>query len=141
MRSHPARLPAGVLTIHFEFFIGLKTTQTPSQNLLSVCAVSRQEQRRIKVFCMMQPWKTAAILAASWREQMYGEIKKFRRDLGVGVIRAEDGRAYRFEGADIRNRFDDLEGQEVHFQLGELKARDIIVLAGSPWSAFGSIGV
>ena len=32
---------------------------------------------------------------------MYGEIKKFRRDLGVGVIRAEDGRAYRFELAVI----------------------------------------
>lgn len=72
---------------------------------------------------------------------MYGEIKKFRHDLGIGIIRAEDGRAYRFEGADIRNRFEDLEGQEVHFQIGGLKARDIIVLAGSPWSAFGSIGI
>ena len=28
---------------------------------------------------------------------MYGEIKKFRRDIGVGVIEAEDGRKYRFE--------------------------------------------
>ena len=63
------------------------------------------------------------------------------RDLGVGVIRAEDGRAYRFEGGEIRNRREDLEGQEVHFRLGELKARDIIVLAGSPWAAFGSIGI
>ncbi|HET6389132.1 hypothetical protein [Hyphomicrobium sp.] len=72
---------------------------------------------------------------------MYGEIKKFRSDLGIGVIRAEDGRAYRFEGSDIRNRFEELEGKEVHFELGELKARDIIVLAGSPWSAFGSIGL
>ncbi len=72
---------------------------------------------------------------------MYGEIKKFRRDLGVGVIRAEDGRAYRFEGGEIRNLLEDLEGQEVHFQLGEFKARDIIVLAGSPWAAFGGIGI
>ena len=72
---------------------------------------------------------------------MYGEIKKFRRDLGVGVIRAEDGRAYRFERSEIRNRLENLEGQEVHFRLGELKARDIIVLAGSPWAAFGSIGI
>ena len=72
---------------------------------------------------------------------MYGEIKKFRRDLGVGVIRAEDGRAYRFERSEIHNRLEDLEGQEVHFRLGELKARDIIVLAGSPWAAFGSIGI
>ncbi|MFA5956249.1 hypothetical protein [Hyphomicrobium sp.] len=72
---------------------------------------------------------------------MYGEIKKFRRDLGVGIIRAEDGRSYRFEGGQIRNRLDDLEGHEVHFELGELKARDIIVLAGSPWAAFGNIGI
>ncbi len=72
---------------------------------------------------------------------MYGEIKKFRRDLGVGVIRAEDGRSYRFQGEEIRNRFEDLEGHEVHFELGGLTARDIIVLAGSPWAAFGSIGI
>ena len=38
---------------------------------------------------------------------VYGEIKKFRRDIGVGVIRAEDGRAYRFQGAEIRNVRDD----------------------------------
>lgn len=72
---------------------------------------------------------------------MYGEIKKFRRDLGVGVIYAENGRAYRFERTQIRNRDQDLEGQEVHFELGDLKARDIIVLAGSPWQAFGSISL
>jgi hypothetical protein len=72
---------------------------------------------------------------------MYGEIKKFRSDLGVGVIRAEDGRSYRFQGEEIRNRFETLEGHEVHFMPGDLKARDIIVLAGSPWAAFGGIGI
>ncbi|MBS0234093.1 MAG: hypothetical protein JSR99_11490 [Proteobacteria bacterium] len=72
---------------------------------------------------------------------MYGEIKKFRRDLGVGVIHAEDGRSYRFQGEEIRNQVDDLEGIEVHFELGGRKARDIIVLAGSPWAAFGGIGI
>jgi cold shock CspA family protein len=72
---------------------------------------------------------------------MYGEIKKFRRDLGVGVIRAEDGRSYRFADVEIRNRLEELEGHEVHFELGGLKARDIIVLAGSPWAAFGGIGL
>jgi hypothetical protein len=70
---------------------------------------------------------------------MYGEIKKFRRDLGVGVIVAENGQAYRFDGAAIRNRRDDLEGEEVYFDLGGRKAQDIIVLAGSPWTAFGGI--
>jgi cold shock CspA family protein len=72
---------------------------------------------------------------------MYGEIKKFRRDIGVGIIAAEDGRAYRFERTEILNRQDELEGQEVHFELGDLKARGIVVLAGSPWAAFGSIGL
>ena len=72
---------------------------------------------------------------------MYGEIKKFRPDLGVGIIRAEDGRSYRFAGGEIRNRFEDLEGHEVHFEVGGLKAHDIIVLAGSPWAAFGSLGL
>ncbi len=72
---------------------------------------------------------------------MYGEIKKFRRDIGVGIIQAEDGRKYRFERSEILNRRDDLEGQEVHFDLACLKPQDIIVLAGSPWAAFGGIGL
>ncbi len=70
---------------------------------------------------------------------MYGEIKKFRRDLGIGVIAAEDGRSYRFQRAEILNRRDDLEGQEVHFSLGGMTPREIIVLAGSPWAAFGGV--
>ncbi|MBA2127309.1 hypothetical protein DLM45_13900 [Hyphomicrobium methylovorum] len=72
---------------------------------------------------------------------MYGAIKKFRGDLGIGIIAAENGRDYRFEQTAILNSQRDLEGQEVHFELGELKAREIIVLAGSPWSAFGGIGL
>lgn len=70
---------------------------------------------------------------------MYGEIKKFRSDIGIGIIAAEDGHAYRFKHDEILNRRADLEGQEVHFELGDLNARDIIVLAGSPWSAFGGV--
>lgn len=72
---------------------------------------------------------------------MYGEIKKFRNDLGVGIITAENGRAYRFESTEILNRRDDLEGHEVHFEIGDLKAREIIVLAGSPWMAFGGVAL
>lgn len=70
---------------------------------------------------------------------MYGEIKKFHADIGVGIIRGEDGRSFRFAGGDIRNGIENLEGHEVHFELGESKARDIIVLAGSPWTAFGGV--
>jgi cold shock CspA family protein len=72
---------------------------------------------------------------------MYGEIKKFRRDLGVGIICAEDGRRFRFKSGEILNRLENLEGNEVHFEVGEFKARNIIVLAGSPWAAFGGISI
>lgn len=72
---------------------------------------------------------------------MYGAIKKYRRDLGIGIITAEDGRAYRFERGAILNRREDLVGQEVYFDLGGRKAREVIVLAGSPWAAFGGIGL
>jgi hypothetical protein len=44
-----------------------------------------------------------------------------------------------FQCAEILNRRNDLEGQEVHFELGELKAGGNIVLAGSPWTAFGNV--
>lgn len=70
---------------------------------------------------------------------MYGEIKTFHRQIGVGVIRADDGRSYRFERSAIRNRREDLVGQEVYFEIGGLKLHDVIVLAGSPWAAFGGL--
>lgn len=70
---------------------------------------------------------------------MYGEITKFRSDIGIGVIVAEDGRKYRFDGNDVRNRFDDLEGVEVYFETASVKANDVIVLAGSPWTALGGV--
>ena len=68
---------------------------------------------------------------------MYGEIKTFHALIGVGVIAAEDGRNYRFQRNAILNGGQDLEGQEVHFELSARQPEDIIVLAGSPWSAFG----
>ncbi len=72
---------------------------------------------------------------------MYGEITKFRSDLGVGIIKSEDGRKYRFEQSAILNRRDDLEGVEVYFDANAIKAREVIVLAGSPWAAFGGVGL
>ncbi|MBX9684914.1 MAG: hypothetical protein K2X41_14120 [Hyphomicrobium sp.] len=72
---------------------------------------------------------------------MYGEITKFRSDIGVGIIKAEDGRKYRFERSAILNRRDDLEGVEVYFDANAVKAREVIVLAGSPWAAFGGVGL
>lgn len=70
---------------------------------------------------------------------MYGEIKKFREDIGFGVIVAEDGRKFRFADTDILNRAEMREGREVNFVVAGLKPESIIVIAGSPWTAFGSI--
>jgi hypothetical protein len=70
---------------------------------------------------------------------MYGQITKFRRELGTGVIRAEDGRKFRFATAELMNRSDELVGHGVDFLLADRQPRKIVVLTGSPWTAFGSI--
>ena len=69
---------------------------------------------------------------------MYGKIRTFRRDIGVGIIAAENGRSYRFRSGDVVNTSFELPGQEVDFLLQSLNPKDIIVLAGSPWSAFAA---
>jgi cold shock CspA family protein len=76
-----------------------------------------------------------------WRSSMYGEIKTFHARIGVGVIAAEDGRRYRFHVQALLNRQDGIEGREVHFTPRNSCAQDIIVLAGSPWHAFGSLSL
>lgn len=70
---------------------------------------------------------------------MYGEIIKFRPEIGTGVIKAEDGRKYRFVSSEIVNRGQELVGQSVDFVLKERRPKKIIVLSGSPWTAFGTI--
>ena len=68
---------------------------------------------------------------------MYGQITKYRADLGVGVIRTEDGRKFRFGRRDIMNASSDMLGQSVDFVLVARKPAAIIMMAGSPWTAFG----
>lgn len=68
---------------------------------------------------------------------MYGQITKFREEIGTGVIRAEDGRTYRFASAEVINGGQKLVGHGVDFVLSERRPKDIIVLAGSPWTVFG----
>ncbi len=70
---------------------------------------------------------------------MYGQITKFREEIGTGVIAAEDGRKYRFAGAELMNGGQRLVGHGVDFVLADRRPRKIVVLAGSPWTAFGSI--
>lgn len=59
---------------------------------------------------------------------MHGEIIKFRADLGIGVIAAEDGRRSR-----------DLVGENVDFIVDARCPRQIIVTSASLWTAFGDI--
>ncbi|MGD9785323.1 MAG: hypothetical protein AB7E80_06735 [Hyphomicrobiaceae bacterium] len=70
--------------------------------------------------------------------QIQGEITKFRADIGVGVIRAENGRKYRFTPSDIVNVRPDLVGASVDFIAEASRPREIIVLKGSPFAVFGT---
>lgn len=69
---------------------------------------------------------------------MYGHVTTYRRDLGVGIISAEDGRKYRFQQGSLINLRPDLVGVEVDFELTGRTPKDIIVLAGSPFAVFGT---
>jgi cold shock CspA family protein len=71
---------------------------------------------------------------------MHGKITKFRSDMGVGVIEADNGRKYRFSHSQIRNGAPELIGQNVDFLLVASRPTDIIMMCGSPWTAFGGIG-
>lgn len=67
---------------------------------------------------------------------MQGRITKFHERIGFGVIRASDGRKYRFSRLDIRNPNGRLVGLDVDFLVESRSPRDIILLHGSPWSVF-----
>ena len=70
---------------------------------------------------------------------MQGEITKYREDLGFGVILTDDGRRYRFARKQVLSAAPDLVGQEVDFIMSGSQPADIIVVSGSPWTAFGGI--
>ena len=70
---------------------------------------------------------------------MYGQITKFRDDIGVGVIEAENGRKYRFAKTEIVNTADRMIGQGVDFLIVASRPRQIIMMSGSAWTAFGDL--
>jgi hypothetical protein len=70
---------------------------------------------------------------------MYGEIIKFRADLGIGVIEAEDGRKYRFARSEIVSSARLLLGENVDFLVDARRPRQIVVTSASLWTAFGDI--
>lgn len=71
---------------------------------------------------------------------MHGRITKFSTDVGFGVIEAENGTKYRFAKDEIRNLNGRLVGHTVDFEVGARAAKDIILMTGTPWTAFGGIG-
>lgn len=71
---------------------------------------------------------------------MYGKITKYRGDVGIGVIEADSGRKFRFAKSAIRNSSAHLVGQDVDFIVVASRPIDIIMMSGSPWTAFGSLG-
>jgi hypothetical protein len=70
---------------------------------------------------------------------MYGQITKFRDDIGVGVIEAENGRKYRFAKSEIVNGADRLIGEGVDFLIVASRPRQIIMMSGSAWTVFGDL--
>jgi len=70
---------------------------------------------------------------------MYGQIRKFRDDIGVGIIAAEDGRKYRFAKGALISAARPCVGAEVDFLLLASRPSEIIVTSGSLWTVFGGI--
>lgn len=70
---------------------------------------------------------------------MHGQITKYRDDLGYGIIESDCGRRYRFAGHQIKNSADALVGECVDFVLVANRPADIILMTGSPWTAFGGL--
>lgn len=69
---------------------------------------------------------------------MDGLIVKYSRQLRQGIIHGADGRRYRFKSDSIRNIGGKLVGTEVDFLVESQQPRDIFLLRGSPWAAFGA---
>lgn len=70
---------------------------------------------------------------------MQGEIVKFHERLGFGVIRAENGERFRFAKSQVKNPNGKLVGYTVDFLLDTRSPRDIFLMQGTPWTAFGGI--
>jgi hypothetical protein len=68
---------------------------------------------------------------------MHGQISKFNERIGYGVIEAEDGSRYRFAGTEVLNLDAGLVGHSVDFVLDTRRPSAIILMTGSPWTAFG----
>ena len=71
---------------------------------------------------------------------MQGQITRFNDEIGFGVIETGEGQKYRFQMSEIKNPNGKLVGLDVDFLVESRRPRDIILLHGSPWTAFGAVG-
>ena len=68
--------------------------------------------------------------------QLQGQITKFISQHGIGIIRAEDGRSYRFSGANVVSGAAPAVGAEVDFLVDARRPVEIVMLTATPWTAF-----
>ena len=71
---------------------------------------------------------------------MHGRITKFSDEVGFGVIEADDGSKYRFAKTEIKNLNGHLVGHTVDFLVAARRHKEIFLMTGSPWTAFGGNG-
>jgi cold shock CspA family protein len=71
---------------------------------------------------------------------MHGQITKFSDEIGFGVIEAENGAKYRFAKSEVKNLNGRLVGHSVDFVVAARRPTDIILMTGTPWTAFGGTG-
>jgi hypothetical protein len=116
---------------------------TRAEKIFGQSTLFRGEQRNPARCINLVPQRdTAAACPAAKHDResvMQGQITKYRDDIGYGIIETDEGRRFRFSRRQIKNAADGLVGQEVDFVLVASRPADIIMLSGSPWTAFGGL--
>jgi len=79
-------------------------------------------------------------MSTEWSIVMHGQITKFSDEIGFGVIEAENGAKYRFAKAEVKNLNGRLVGHSVDFVVAARRPKDIFLMTGTPWTAFGGNG-
>jgi cold shock CspA family protein len=71
---------------------------------------------------------------------VHGRITKFSEEIGFGVIEADDGGKYRFAKSEIKNLNGHIVGHTVDFLVAARRGKEIFLMTGTPWTAFGGAG-
>ena len=58
-------------------------------------------------------------------------------EVGFGVIEAENGAKYRFAKDEVVNLNGKLVGHSVDFLVSARRGKEIFLMTGTPWTAFG----